>query len=231
MSDLSIWPLYKTWLRTWRQSQRSDVSCSWPPGLHTSQEGFCPTPLLQILSKSLRFRGWCLATQTFSSLHRFSWRLWSGDWLGHCRTLMCFFLSHSFVALAMCFGSLSCWNTHPRPILDALASFNALALMVYMALYIVPLMRCSCPVPLAKKHPQSNVSMFDGVLGVIDSIPPPPNTASWVDAKALDCGPIWTQHLYPVLLWIIGKLQTACTCAFLSRGDLPGAAGFQSFTA
>ncbi len=34
-------------LSTWWQnpSQGSDVSCSWPPGLHTSQEGFCPTPL------------------------------------------------------------------------------------------------------------------------------------------------------------------------------------------
>ncbi len=50
MSEISIWPLRKTWLSTWWQnpcwqSQRSDVSCSWPPGLHTSQEGFCPTPL------------------------------------------------------------------------------------------------------------------------------------------------------------------------------------------
>uniref|UniRef100_A0A4W4HAZ5 Anion exchange protein n=1 Tax=Electrophorus electricus TaxID=8005 RepID=A0A4W4HAZ5_ELEEL len=27
------------------QSQRSDVSCSWSPGLHTSQRGFWPTPL------------------------------------------------------------------------------------------------------------------------------------------------------------------------------------------
>uniref|UniRef100_A0A8C7U182 Transporter n=1 Tax=Oncorhynchus mykiss TaxID=8022 RepID=A0A8C7U182_ONCMY len=36
-------------------------------------------------------------------------------------TIMCFFLSHSFVALAVCFGSLSCWNTHPRPIFNALA--------------------------------------------------------------------------------------------------------------
>ncbi len=39
-----------TQLRTWWQnpcwqSQRSDVSCSWPPGLHTSQKGFCPTLL------------------------------------------------------------------------------------------------------------------------------------------------------------------------------------------
>ncbi len=50
MSEISIWPLRKTWLSTWWQnsccqSQRSDVSCSWPPGLHTSQEGFCPTSL------------------------------------------------------------------------------------------------------------------------------------------------------------------------------------------
>ncbi len=47
---------------------------------------------------------------------------------------------------------------------------------------IVPLMRCSCPVP-RKTPPKRNVStsMFDGgdgVLGVIGSIPPPPNTAS-----------------------------------------------------
>ncbi len=46
MSEISIWPLCKTWLSTWWQnpcwqSQRSDVSCSWPTGLHTSQEGFC----------------------------------------------------------------------------------------------------------------------------------------------------------------------------------------------
>ncbi len=50
MSEISIWPLHKTWLSTWWQnpcwqSQRSDVSCSWPPSLRTSQEGFCPTPL------------------------------------------------------------------------------------------------------------------------------------------------------------------------------------------
>ncbi len=50
MSEISIWPLHKTWLSTWWQnpcwqSQRSDVSCSWPPSLRTSQEGFCPTTL------------------------------------------------------------------------------------------------------------------------------------------------------------------------------------------
>ncbi len=46
MSEISIWPLRKTWFSTWWQnpcwqSQKSDVSCS----LHTSQEEFCPTSL------------------------------------------------------------------------------------------------------------------------------------------------------------------------------------------
>ncbi len=123
-------------------AKRSDVFWSWPTGLHTSQEGFC-----QILSKSLRFRGWCLATWTFSSLLRFSMGWRSGDWLGHSRILMWVFLSHSFVALAVCFVSLSCWNTP------------------YFGL-------------------------------------------------------IWPQHFHPVLLWIIGTLQTCCTYAFLSKGTL-----------
>ncbi len=82
----------------------------------------------------------------------------------------------------------------------------------------------SCP--LSRKTPpkhEVSTSMFDGgdgVLWVIGSIPPPPNMVSWVDAKELDFGLIWPQHFHPVLLWIIGKLQTGCTCTFLSRGTL-----------
>ncbi len=124
MSQISIWPLRKTWLITWWQnpcwqSQRSDVSCSWPPGLHTSREGFWIPSSLHILSKSLRFQCWRLATRTFNSLHSFSMGLRFGDWLGHSRTLMCFFLSQSVVALAVCFGSLPicfqylCWLQCP----------------------------------------------------------------------------------------------------------------------
>ncbi len=91
---------------------------------------------------------------------------------------MCLFLSHSFVALAVCFGSLSCWNTHPRPI------FNALALTVHgpvhrpfdAAQLFFPLSRA----PPQKKHNVST-SMFDsgdGVLVAIGNITPPPNTVS-----------------------------------------------------
>ncbi len=157
--------------------------------------------------KSLRFRGWCLATRTFSSLHRFSMGLRSGDWLGHSRTLMCFFLSHAFVALAVSFGSLSCWNTHPRPIFNALAGFNALALTVHGPINRpFDVVQLSCPLS-RKAPPKHNVStsMFDGgdvVLGAIGSIPPPPNTASWVDTKELDFGLIW-----PVLISLTNNFR------------------------
>ncbi len=135
------------------------------------------------------------------------WR--SGDWLDHSRTLMCFFLRLSFVALSMCFGSLSCWNTHPRPISKPWS-------WRYTAPSIVPLMQCSCPVLLAEKHPQS--IMF-----------PPPclgmcswghrQHSSWVDAKELDFGLIWPQHFHPVLLWILGSSDVLYMC-FHEQGEL-----------
>ncbi len=93
----------------------------------------------------------------------------SGDWLGHSRTLMCFFLSHAFVDLAMCFGSLSCWNTHPRPIFNALAGFNALALTVHGPVHRpFDAVQMSCP--LSRKNPTKHnvsTSMFDGGDGVL----------------------------------------------------------------
>ncbi len=113
MSEISIWIIHKTWLST-----------------HISG-GILSHSSLEILSKSSRFRGWCLETRTFSSLQRFSFGWRSGDWLGHYRTLMCFFLRHSFVALTVCFGSLSYWNTHSWPIFSAMTGLNALTLMVY----------------------------------------------------------------------------------------------------
>ncbi len=86
--------------------------------------------------------------------------------------------------LLCCFWSLSCWNTHPRPIFNALTGFNALALTVHGPVHCPSFdaVQLSCPL-IRKTPPKHNVStsMFDGgdgVLGVIDSIPPPPNTVS-----------------------------------------------------
>uniref|UniRef100_A0AAR2JFC9 Helicase C-terminal domain-containing protein n=1 Tax=Pygocentrus nattereri TaxID=42514 RepID=A0AAR2JFC9_PYGNA len=54
----------------------------------THTRGILAHSSLQILSKSRRLVGCRLATLTFSSLHRFSIGLRSGDWLGHSMTLM-----------------------------------------------------------------------------------------------------------------------------------------------
>ena len=102
-----------TWWRNlcW-QAQRSDICCSFSSGLHRSWEGFWSTPLCRSspnLSGSEAVT-WQLKASAPSRDFRLGFR--SGDWLGHSRTLICFFLSHSFVALAVCFGSLSCWKTH-----------------------------------------------------------------------------------------------------------------------
>ena len=70
---------------------------------------------------------------------------------------MCFFLSHSFVALAVCFGSLSYWNTHTRPIFSVLTEARRFSLKIslYLAPSILPSTRCSRLVPLADKQTQS----------------------------------------------------------------------------
>ncbi len=125
-----------------------------------------------------------------------------------------------------CFGSLSCWKYHPRPIFNALAGFNTLALTVHGPVHRpFDAVQLSCPLS-RKTPPKHNVytSMFDGgdgVLEVIGSIPPPPNTASWVDAKELDFGLIWPQHFHTVLLWIIQMfisiLQTGLYMCFLKQ--------------
>ncbi len=164
----------------------------------------------------------------------------SGDWLGHSRTLMCFFLSHSFVALAVCFGSLSCWNTHPRPIFNALAGFNALAVNgpVHRSFDAVQLF---CPLS-RKTSPKHNVStsMFDGGDGVllgIGSIPPPPRR---VDLKPKSSILVSSDHntFTQFSSESLANFRRACTCVFWAGGPcgccrisvLQGVVCYQLFT-
>ncbi len=232
MSEISIWPFRKTWLSTWWQnpcwqSQRSDVSCSCHQVCTHLRRDFVPLlfadPLQVIKVSRLTFgnSNLQLPPQLFYGIE--VWRL-----ARPLQDLNVLLLEPLLCCLGHVFGSVSCWNTHPRPI------FNALALMVHGPVHRpFDAVQLSCPLN-RKTPPKHNVStsMFDGgdgVLGVIGSIPPPPNTASWVDAKELDFGLIWPQHFHPVLLWIIGKLQTGLYMWFLEQGDLAGTEEFQSF--
>ncbi len=84
LHEISIWYNRKIELNIWYrnlclQLQRSDVSCSSGPGLHT----LLAHSSVQVFSRSFRFWGCRWVTQTFSSLHRCSVGFRSGDWLGH----------------------------------------------------------------------------------------------------------------------------------------------------
>ena len=138
---------------------------------------------------------------------------------------MCFFLSHSFVTLVVCFGSLTCWNTHhwPNFCIQTEARRFSLKISLYLDSSIFPSTWCSRSIPLEEKQPQS--IMF----------PPPclmigmvflgskwtfflPNTASGVDAKKLNS--TFSQTSSESSRCSFTNFRWACTCTFLSRGTL-----------
>ena len=81
-----------------------------------------------LLYKTVQAQSVCMVSidwwaAMFNSCHRFSIGLRSGLWLGHSRIFTFLFLSYSGVALAVCFGSLSCWKVNFRPNFSFLACF------------------------------------------------------------------------------------------------------------
>ncbi len=112
---------------------------------------------LQILSSSDRLDGKRWWTAIFRSLQRCSIGFKSGLWLGHSRTVTELLWSHSFVILAVCLGSLSCWKVNLRPSLRSWALWRRFSsrISLYLAAFIFPSTATSRPVPAAEKHPHS----------------------------------------------------------------------------
>ncbi len=104
---------------------------------------------LQILSSSVRLDGKHWWTAIFRSLQRCSIGFKSGLWLGHSRTVTELLWSHSFVILAVCLGSLSCWKVNLRPSLRSWALWRRFSsrISLYLAAFIFPLdcNQSSCP--------------------------------------------------------------------------------------
>ncbi len=152
MSQISIWTLHKTWLSTWWQnpcwqSQRSDVSCRWHQVCTHLRRDFVPLLLadpLQVIKVSRLTFGNLnlqLPPQIFYGMK--VWRL--------ARTLQD--LNVLLLEPLLCCLGRVFWDCHAGiPIHDP---FSMPWPWRYMAPSIVPLMRCSCSVPLAEKHPQS----------------------------------------------------------------------------
>ncbi len=141
---------------------------------------------------------------------------------------MCFFLSHSFVALAVCFGSLSCWKTHQWPIFSVLAEVLVQEFTVNGPIHLpLNVVKSSCTLSrkTAPKHVSTSVlDCRDGVLGVIVSISLPPNTTSRVDGKELilvsSDHSTFFQAFSESFRCSLANFRWACTCDFLSRGTL-----------
>ncbi len=112
---------------------------------------------LQILSSSVRLDGKRWWTAIFRSLQRCSIGFKSGLWLGHSRTVTELLWSHSFVILAVCLGSLSCWKVNLRPSLRSWALWRRFSsrISLYLTAFIFPSIATSRPVPAAEKHPHS----------------------------------------------------------------------------
>ena len=194
---------------------------------------------MQISSRAVMFWGCRWATRTFNSLQRFSMGLRSGDWLGHSRTLKCFSRIHSFVARAVCLGSLSCWKTQPRFIFNVLADGRRFSLKIswYMAPFILSFTRISRPGPFAEKQPQS--MMFPPPCFTVGMVFFGCNSAFFLlqtqQVEFLPKSYIWPYDILPVLLWIIqmlsSKFQTGLEMYWLKQGDTSGTAGFESLAA
>ncbi len=112
---------------------------------------------LQILSSSVRLDGKRWWTAIFRSLQRCSIGFKSGLWLGHSRTVTELLWSHSFVILAVCLGSLSCWKVNLWPSMRSWALWRRFSsrISLYLAAFIFPSIATSRPVPAAEKHPHS----------------------------------------------------------------------------
>ncbi len=109
---------------------------------------------LQILSSSVRLDGKRWWTAIFRSLQRCSIGFKSGLWLGHSRTVTELLWSHSFIILAVCLGSLSCWKVNLRPSLRSWALWRRFSsrISLYLAAFIFPSIATSRPVPAAYKN-------------------------------------------------------------------------------
>ena len=114
--------------------------------------------------------GHLLWTLIFSSFQRFSIGFKSADWLGHSNSLIFFLWNQLRVSLAICLGSLSCWNVHPRFIFSILVDGSRFLSRMsrYISPFILPSIIWSLPVPDAEKQPHTTM------------VPPPNFTAGMV---------------------------------------------------
>lgn len=116
----------------------------------------CPLLFAKML-QILRLRGHHLCTALFRSPHIFWIGFRPGLWLGHSKTLIFFWWSHSLVDLDVCFGALSCRKMKFLFIFSFLAEARGFCSNTdwYLELFIISSTLTKAPVPAEEKHPKA----------------------------------------------------------------------------
>lgn len=142
-----------------------------------------------------------LATRSFSSLYRIVvWRL---------AQLLYDFNGLKPLHCWHCFGSLSGWKSHPRPVFSVLAEgkrflSNMIPRPVHWALSVVKL-TCTLNRKTALKRniSTSELDCEDGVLWIYSTFLFFQTLQFKSMPKRWNFGVIWPQHFFPNLLWVI----------------------------
>ncbi len=194
---------------------------------------------LQILSSSVRLDGKRWWTAIFRSLQRCSIGFKSGLWLGHSRTVTELLWSHSFVNLAVCLGSLSCWKVNLRPSLRSWALWRRFSsrISLYLAAFIFPSIATSRPVPAAEKTPPQHdaattmLHCWDCIGQVMSSAWFSPHIPLRIKAKKLYLGLIRPENLIchhlGVLQVFFSKLHAGFSCVGPLCHKAPTGGGLQ----
>ena len=135
-------------------------NCLYSPG-HGVYQSFTSNHWNALPSSMTTSRSW----QIFETLHTSTFRLRipqrcsigfkSGDMLGQSITFTLSLFSNAVVVLAVCLGSLSCWNTALRPSFWREVIMLCCSISQYMLEFMFPSMKCYTPTPAALMQPQT----------------------------------------------------------------------------
>ncbi len=193
---------------------------------------------LQILSSSVRLDGKRWWTAIFRSLQRCSIGFKSGLWLGHSRTVTELLWSHSFVILAVCLGSLSCWKVNLRPSLRSWALWRRFSsrISLYLGYHLsLDCNQSSCPCSW-KTPPQHDAATtmlhcWDCIGQVMSSAWFSPHIPLRIKAKKFYLGLIRPENLIchhlGVLQVFLANSMRAFMCLALRSHKAPTGGGLQ----
>ena len=196
-----------------------------------AQVWFWPIPPHK-LSSNLEGSGG-LFYELCSSFNRFSIGFKSGDWLCHSSSFIFFLWNQLRLSLAVCLGSLSCWNVHPRFIFSILVDGSRFLSRMsrYISPFILPSIIWNLPLPYAEKQPHtmmfhlqtSNLLVFLGWCAVPFLLQTwcvlwHPKSSILVSFDQT----IFSQYFIGLSKYCAANLKRASTCFFFSNGVLRG---------